>query len=102
MMNLSAPLEIFIPKEEESEENGGCQKELRKSLIPFPEGGNGKSHGQTACDKKEGVECPKRSIQFSCSQVKIYGILKSVDRIENKKSPKEKNLRKEKEPHPYL
>jgi hypothetical protein len=102
MMNLSGPFEIFIPKEEEPEENSGGQKELRKLLIPFLEGCNGKSHGQTAGDKKEGVECPKRSIQFSCSQVKIYGILKSVDRIENKKPPEEKNLRKEKEPHAYL
>jgi hypothetical protein len=102
MMNLSGPFEIFIPKEEEPEENGGGQKELRKFPISFLKGCNGKSHGQTAGDKKEGVKGPKRSVQFPCGQVKIRGILKSVDRIENKKSPKEKNLRKEKEPHPYL
>jgi len=55
MMDLSTPLEIFIPKEEEPEENGGGQKELRKSLIPSLEGGNGKSHGQAAGDEEESV-----------------------------------------------
>ena len=55
VMNLSAPLEIFICKEEEPEENGGGQKELRKSLIPFLEGGNGESHGQAAGDEEERV-----------------------------------------------
>ena len=102
MMNLSAPLEIFIPKEEEPEENGGGQKELRKSLIPFLEGGNGEGHGQAAGDEKKSVECSEGPIQLSGSQVKLRRILKAVDRVENEESPKEKDFRKEEKPHPYL
>ncbi len=55
MMNLSAPLEIFNPKEEKSEENGGGQKELRNPLISSLQRGNGESHGQAAGDEEESV-----------------------------------------------
>jgi hypothetical protein len=102
MMNLSAPLEIFNPKEEESEENGGGQKELRKFLIPFLEGGDGESHGQAAGDEEKSVECSEGPIQPSRSQMKLRRILKTVDRIENEKPPEEKDFRKEEKPHPYL
>jgi hypothetical protein len=102
MMNLSAPFEIFIPNEEEPEENSGGQKELGKSLIPFLEGGNGERHGQAAGDEEQSVYCPEGSIQLSGSQVKLCRILKAVDRVENEESPKEKDFRKEEKPHPYL
>jgi len=102
MMNLSTPLEIFYPKEEEPEEKGGGQKELRKSLIPFLEVGNGEGHGQAAGDEEKSVECPEGPIQPSSSQMKLRRILKPVDRIENEESPKEKDFRKEEKPHPYL
>ncbi len=102
MMNLSAPLKIFIPKKEEPEENGSGQKELRKFLIPSLEKGNGESHGQAAGDEKKSVECSEGPIQPSSSQMKLRRILKPVDGVENEESPKEKNFRKEEEPHPYL
>ncbi len=102
MVNLSTPLEIFDPKEEESEEEGGGQKKLGKSLIPFLEPGNRESHGQTAGDEEERVECPEGPIQLFRGQMKLRGILKPVDGIKDEEPPKEKNLRKEEKPHPYL
>jgi hypothetical protein len=102
VMNLSAPLEIFNPKEEEAEEKGGGQKELRKSLLPFLEGRYGESHGQAAGDEEECIEGSEGAIQLFRSQMKLRGILKAVDGVKNEESPEEKNLRKEKEPHPYL
>ena len=100
MMNLSAPLEIFNPKEEEPEENSGSQKELRKPLIPFLQGGNGEGHGQAAGDEEESIECSEGPIQPSSSQMKLRRILEAVDGVENEESPKEKDFRKEEEPHP--
>jgi hypothetical protein len=102
MMNLSAPLEIFNPKEEEPEEKGGGQKKLRKSLIPFLEKGYGESHGQAAGDEEESIECSEGPIQLSSSQMKFRRILKPVDGVENEESPEEKDLRKEEEPHAYF
>ena len=102
MMNLPAPLEIFIPQKEKSKENGGDQKELRKSSIPFLEGRNRKSHGQAAGEEENSIECPERPIQLSSSQMKIRRILKTVDRVENEEPPEEKHFREEEEPHPYF
>jgi hypothetical protein len=100
VMNLSTPLEIFNSEEEEPEENGGGQKNLRKPLIPFLEAGNGESHGQAAGDEEERIERSEGAIQLSSSQMKIHRILEPVDRIENEQSSKEKHFRKEEKPHP--
>src|SRR3990172_1979175 len=102
MMDVPAPLKIFIDEERHAEDDCCCLEQGRMPSLTPLERGDRERHGQAARQKDNGVNNADNGIQLFCRDMKVSGVHLAVDRVDQEQPAEQQDLGEQEEPHPDL
>ena len=99
MLNLYRPFEVFIDEKYQSDQDGKTYQEECQFPVSKLYGGNRHGDGHTAGEQQQSIDSPEGDVELFSGQMESSLMIKSDNRINNKKPPEKQQFGEDKKPH---